>query len=256
MHTDDMISQRVTLLVDGVTIVGEMYFARGEKEQTPVVVLCHGLPAGPPDPSEPGYPFLAQRLAREGFTTLIFNFRGAGLSGGNLDLAGWVRDLRAVLDFLEIAQDGIKPILVGFSAGAAVACRVASEEPRVKAVALLACLADFERLRQPENVQAMLDHCRQAGTLRDPGSPSSVEDWVEGFIQVNPVGCVGDIHPRPLLLVHGEEDDLVPVADTRRLYGAAGEPKEIAILPGIGHDLRREEMAVGAAISWLKRVAA
>jgi putative redox protein len=250
-----MISQRVTILVDGVTIVGEMYFANGE-EEAPVVVLCHGLPAGPPDPSDPGYPFLAQRLAREGFTTLIFNFRGAGFSGGNLDLAGWVRDLRAVLDFLDIAQDGIKPILMGFSAGAAVACRVASEEPRVKAVALLACPAGFERLRQPENVQAMLDHCRQAGTLRDPGFPSSVEGWVEGFIQVDPVGCVRDINPRPLLLVHGDEDDLVPVTDVHRLYDAAGEPTELLVLSGIGHHLRREEMAVGAAIAWLRRVAA
>ncbi len=240
--------------MDDVTIVGEMYFASGE-EEAPVVVLCHGLPAGPPDPSDPGYPFLAQRLAREGFTTLIFNFRGAGFSGGNLDLAGWMRDLGAVLNFLDIAQDGIRPILIGFSAGAAVACRVASEKPRVKAVALLACPSSFERLRHPENVQTMLEHCRQAGTLRDPGFPFSEEDWVEGFLKTNPVGCVGAIHPRPLLLVHGEEDDLVPVADAHRLYGVAGEPKEIVVLPGIGHRLRKEEMAVGATISWLKRVA-
>lgn len=235
--------------------MGEMYFASGD-EAAPVVVLCHGLPAGPPDPADPGYPFLAQRLARQGFTTLVFNFRGSGFSGGDVDLAGWVRDLKAVLDFLEVALDGPRPILVGFSAGAAVACRVASGDKRVAAVALMACPVSFEGLRQPENTQAMLEHCRQAGTLRDPAFPPSVPEWVEGFVRVDPGGCVGSISPRPLLIVHGEDDDVVPVADARRLYAAAGEPRELVVLPGVGHRLRREEGAVRAAMDWLNRVVA
>lgn len=241
--------------MDGVALVGEMYFAAGG-EAAPVVVLCHGLPLGPPDPADPGYPFLAQRLIRQGFTTLIFNFRGTGRSEGNLDLAGWVQDLRAVLDFLDVSLDGPHPILMGFSAGAAVACRVASGDGRVGAVALLACPANFERLRQPENAQAMLEHCRRVGTLRDPAFPPSVSEWADGFIRVDPVGCVKGINPRPLLIIHGEDDDVVLVADAHRLYAAAEEPRELVVLPGVGHHLRREEKAVVAAMEWLKRVAA
>jgi alpha/beta superfamily hydrolase len=250
-----MLPQGVTILVDGVTLVGEMYFAAGG-DAAPVVVLCHGMPLGPPDPSDPGYPFLAQSLTRQGFSALIFNFRGTGPSEGNLDLAGWVQDLRAVLDFLNVAHDGPRPILMGFSAGAAVACRVASEDGRVGAVALLACPANFERLRQPENTQTMLEHCRKVGTLRDPSFPPSVSGWVEGFVKVDPVGCVKRVNPRPLLIVHGEDDDVVPVADAHRLYAAAGEPSDLVVLPGVGHHLRREEKAMAVVLDWLRGLGA
>ena len=249
-----MLSQRVTMLVEGVALVGELYFAA--QEEAPVVVLCHGLPAGPPDPADPGYPFLAQRLARSGFTALAFNFRGAGFSGGNLGMAGWVRDLTAVLGFLEAGLGGVPATLMGFSAGAAVACRVASEDQRVSAVALMACPAGFEHLRRPQEAQAMLEHCRKVGTVRDSTYPPSLSDWVEGFVRLDPVGCIGSISPRPLLIVHGEADDLVPVANARRLFDTAGEPKEMVLLPGVGHRLRREEKVVAAALEWLQRVAA
>ncbi len=249
-----MLPQELTILVDGVTLVGEMYFAANH-EAAPVVVMCHGMPLGPPDPTDPGYPFLAQRLIRQGFSTLIFNFRGTGPSGGNLDLTGWVQDLSAVLDFLDVAQDGPRPILMGFSAGAAVACRVASADRRVAAVALLACPANFEPLRQSDNAQAMLQHCRQVGTLRDPSFPPSVSEWVEAFIRVDPVGCVKGINPRPLLIVHGEDDDVVPVAGAHTLYAAAGEPRELVVLPGVGHHLRREAKAMAVVVDWLKRAA-
>jgi fermentation-respiration switch protein FrsA (DUF1100 family) len=51
-----------------------------------------------------------------------------------------------------------------------------------------------------------------------------------------PVERIADITPRPLLLIHGEEDNgACTVADARRLYRAAGEPKELWIVPGAGH---------------------
>ena len=41
--------------------------------------------------------------------------------------------------------------------------------------------------------------------------------------------------PTPLFIIHGEEDTGVAVADAHLLYEAAGEPKELWIIPGVGH---------------------
>ena len=43
------------------------------------------------------------------------------------------------------------------------------------------------------------------------------------------------ISPVPLLIVHGDQDNFFPVEHARRLYEAAGEPKELWLEPGFGH---------------------
>ena len=50
-----------------------------------------------------------------------------------------------------------------------------------------------------------------------------------------PVNAVGQIAPTPVLIIHGEQDSGIPAADAMALYNAAGEPKELWILPGVGH---------------------
>jgi fermentation-respiration switch protein FrsA (DUF1100 family) len=49
------------------------------------------------------------------------------------------------------------------------------------------------------------------------------------------VWVVGRISPRPLLLIHGEEDETVPVRHAQLLFDAAGDPKQLWRLPGVGH---------------------
>ena len=58
--------------------------------------------------------------------------------------------------------------------------------------------------------------------------------------------------PRPLLIVHGEEDARLPVDNVHQIYDWAFEPKEKVIYPGAGHGLRecREEL-LGLLRRWL-----
>lgn len=49
---------------------------------------------------------------------------------------------------------------------------------------------------------------------------------------------VGQLAPRPLLLIHGERDRNLPADCSRHIYQWAGEPKELVIYPGNGHFLR------------------
>ena len=72
-----MIRKIIVLEVEGLNIVGQFYLP-GDKTPYPAVCVCHGIPAHIPDPSDKGYPLLAERICREGFAVLIFNFRGTG----------------------------------------------------------------------------------------------------------------------------------------------------------------------------------
>lgn len=249
-----MLKETVVLQVEGIPICGQLYLP-GNGIDFPAVCVCHGIPSGkPPAQDDGGYPLLAERICREGFAVLIFNFRGTGDSGGNLDLPGWTRDLTAAVDYLW----GLAAInksclsLLGFSGGAAVSVYVAAQDRRVSSVAACACLAEFDSLFKDSEPQATVDYFRDIGAIRDAGFPQSAAEWRYGFSLINPVDHVAGIAPRSLLLVHGNQDKTIPVEHAYRLYDVAGEPKQMVIIDGAGHGLRQDERAITSVLDWLK----
>ena len=242
-----------SLTVEGFKIVGEIYIPGGQVAY-PALCLCHGIPRGVRDPSDAGYPALARRLCDAGFLTLVFNFRGTGDSGGNFDILGWTRDLKAVIDYVYVMKeaDRARIFLMGFSAGGAVSVHVAAKDPRVSHVVTCACPAQFRGFHDREGARAMLERFRSIGMIRDRDFPSSFEQWLQGFRQVRPIDQIQKVSPRPLLIVHGTADDVVDPSQAWVLYERAGEPKQILMVEGAGHRLRIEERAMENTLKWLK----
>jgi fermentation-respiration switch protein FrsA (DUF1100 family) len=243
----------VSLEVEGITIAGQLYLPEG-KAPYPAVCACHGIPAGIPDPADRGYALLAEKICPHGFAVFIFNFRGAGASGGNLDMAGWTRDLKAVVDYLySLPQlDSSYLALLGFSAGAAVSVYLAAQDKRVSAVAACACPDEFTISNRFDGTKSMIEHFRSIGAIRDDDFPPSPQEWLGGFEVVRPIDYIARISPRPLLLVNGSEDDIVEVFRARKLYARAGQPKQLIVIDGAGHRLRHSEQAMAVVIDWLK----
>jgi len=243
----------VTLEVDGINIAGQLYLPDGDGIY-PAVCACHGIPAGIPDPTDRGYASLAEKISPHGFAVFIFNFRGAGASGGNLDMLGWTRDLRAVIDYLYALPQVDKTCLslLGFSAGAAVSVYAAAQDKRVSAVVACACPAEFSLTAIADSPRSLVDHFRSIGAIRDDDFPASAKGWFHGFELVKPIDYIAQIPPRPLLLVHGSRDETVEVSHAHRLYAQAGEPKQLVIVEGAGHRLRHSEEAMDIVIDWLK----
>jgi uncharacterized protein len=241
------------LPVEGIGIAGEVHRPDGAAGPLPAVVICHGIPSGRPAPNDPGYRPLAVRLAELGFLAVLFNFRGCGLSGGNFDLAGWCRDLTAILDMLggreDVNRGGIH--LVGFSGGAAVSCQVGAGDRRVAGVALMACPAELSFLFKREELGLILRKAREIGAIREESFPADPQEWLEGLYRVRAEDTVHSIAPRPLLIVHGTADEVVPVTHARLLYERAGEPKTLVLLEGIEHRLRQVPSALDTAVEWL-----
>jgi dipeptidyl aminopeptidase/acylaminoacyl peptidase len=245
--------QPVTLEVDGINITGQLYLPEGDGPY-PTVCTCHGIPAGTPDPTDRGYALLAEKISSHCFAVFIFNFRGTGASGGNLDMLGWTRDLEAVIDYLYALPqlDNTYLSLLGFSGGAAVSVYVAAHDKRVSSVIACACPDEFTIFNRFDETKSMIEHFRSIGTIRDKDFPPSLGEWLKGFELVRPIDYIARISPRPLLLVNGSEDDTVEVFRASRLYARAGEPKQLAIVEGAGHRLRHSEAAMTIVIDWLR----
>ncbi len=247
-----------TLTVDNLRLPGEVYLPENAKLPYPALCLCHGIPSGQPSTSDDrGYPGLAERFCTAGFITMIFSFRGAGQAQGNLDMLGWTRDLKAAIDYLSSLEevDRSRLHLLGSSGGAAVSVYVTANDPRVSSLVTFACPADFGFMADKKRATATIDRFRSIGLIRDADFPPSEDEWLDGFNTVAPLHCIDRISPRPLMLIHGDKDDLVPVEHAYKLYEKATEPKELFIIPGAGHRLRLEEKAITTALDWLIAVA-
>jgi dipeptidyl aminopeptidase/acylaminoacyl peptidase len=248
--------KRVELGVDGLRLVAEAYLPSG-KNTYPALCICHGVPAKrTPDPTDRGYPVLAEMFCKEGFVAFIFNFRGTGESEGNFDMLGWTRDVKAAIDYLFQLDtvDKSRLSLMGFSGGAMASVYCAAYDKRVSSVVACACPARFFDISEFNRFEEFLAHCRQVGIVRDADFPPSLKEWARGFDEVSPLRWIHKISPRPVLIVHGDSDQTVPVSHARELYNRAEEPKDISIIAGAEHRLRLSEPAMSAALAWLKKV--
>lgn len=218
----------------------------------PGLVLCHGFPAGPGGAaaSAQTYPELAQHLATEaGWAVLTFNFRGTGASPGDFSLGGWLADVRAAVDHLTATEAVSGVWVAGSSTGGALAICEAAEDERVRGVAALAAPASFSTWAGDPGT--FLDHARAIGVVTDPAHPRDPEAWARELAEIRPVSVVAKIPPRPLLLVHGSDDETVPLADARALAETAGESVELRVINQAGHRLRHDPRAVAVLLGWL-----
>ncbi len=168
-------------------------------------------------------------------------------------MIGWTLDLQATIRFLDNRStvDRSRIYLMGFSGGAATSAYVAARNRKVAGVVLCACPAEFRKFAGPHRDDFSLDHFRRIGLIRDSGFPLSVDQWLNSFREAAPIRWIDRIAPRPLLILHGADDDLVDVDQARRLYAKARQPKELAIVEGAGHKMRLSDRAMNLALEWL-----
>ncbi len=240
---------------DGLRLSG--YLARPEPTalaSVPGLVLCHGFPAGPGGAATSGqtYPQLAERLAADtGWAVLAFNFRGTGASEGDFSLGGWLDDLRAAIDHL-LAAGGVSDVWVaGSGTGGSLALCEAGEDERVQGVATFSARSDFgDWAADPEG---FLLHAQAIGVIRGTDFPADLAGWGRELREIRPTALIAKIPPRPILIVHGADDDIVPVDDARVLADAAGDAVELRVLSEAGHRLRHDPRAIAILIGWMER---
>lgn len=237
----------------GLRLARYLSMPAGAHDALPGVILCHGFPIGPLDARQSGltFPELIDRIANElRWAAMTFTFRGCGTSEGDFSLQGWVDDLRAAIDHLiaEAAPTGVW--LVGTNTGGALCVCVAADDPRIRGAALLGPRADFDDWAQQP--RRFLEHAREIGAVRTPGFPKLFDEWAREFRRFRPVDAAQRFAPRPMLVMHGADDESVPPVDSRRMAEAHGSA-ELRVLDGAGHRLRHDPRAVALLLGWLDR---
>jgi pimeloyl-ACP methyl ester carboxylesterase len=220
----------------------------------PGLVLCHGFPAGPKGAAGAAqtYPQFADRLAADaGWMVLSFNLRGTGASEGDFSLAGWLDDVRAAVEHLLTVHAVGGVWLAGSSTGGSLAICAAADDERVRGVAVMAAPADFDEWAS--DAGNFVEYARRVGVIRDPDFPPDPAAWGRELREVRPLAAVARIPPRPLLLMHGSEDEVVPLEDARALADAAGGDVELRVIQRAGHRLRHDPRAVAVLLGWLQR---
>jgi dipeptidyl aminopeptidase/acylaminoacyl peptidase len=239
-----------TVSVDNLTLRGRCFSGPGAGPK-PCVLILHGIPREKSFDRDESYPRLARRFAGLGWLAMIFNFRGTGESGGNFHILGWTRDLAAVVGFAldQLQADPSRLAVLGFSGGAATAIYTAAHDERIRAVAALSSPAEFTFL--DTELLEWLQRFREIGLIRDPRFPESEAAWENEFKEVAPIRWVDRLAPRPILIVHGKSDEVVPVGHADLLFKKANKPKELLIIEG-GHRLKHSPAALDHAVSWLE----
>lgn len=254
MDSSNLLTQEFSLPVDHLQIRGEMMWPK-IRDRFPAIVICHGIPQRKQAPStrNEGYREVARFFARHDYFSIIFNFRGTGFSEGSFDLWGWRRDLDKILDFVSEQEnvDSQRMSVLGFSGGAATACICIAERPEAVKVILAASPADFDFLFDRQPAAELLDEALSIGIMREQDLPEDSLKWSQRQKRFRPVDYIHKISPRPLLLIHGQQDDLVLPQHAHRLYGAAREPKELIMLPEAPHQLRTEPYVLDMCLCWL-----
>ena len=174
------------------------------------LLLCHGNAGNVGDRV-----LHAALLTATGFDVLLFDYRGYGRSSGRPSEAGTYRDARAALTCL-LEQPGVDPgrvFYLGESLGGAVALDLALE-CRPAGLVLLSAFTGV----------------RELGRLHYP--------FVPAFLIPDAYPTVRRIHElhAPLLVLHGDRDDIVPLSQGRGLFDAAPGPKRMHVFPGLGHN--------------------
>jgi alpha-beta hydrolase superfamily lysophospholipase len=176
---------------------------------------------------------IGSALWRAGNNVLIFDWRSRGQSDvAQHSLAYYeLRDAEAAVAYaLQRIPNG-QIGLMGYSMGASVAVLLAARSPQIQAVA-----ADSPFTGIAEVVAYGASRRRLPARLVVP-----MADAMTGlrygyrFGAVRPIEVVGAISPRPLLLIHGAADSLIPVSHTHHHFAAAREPKELWIVEGQEH---------------------
>ena len=127
--------------------------------------------------------------------------------------------------------DPRKLVAVGHSLGGWAAVLAAVQEPHLQAVAVIGAVTDPRELNWPlETIEAEFTPWLQGIT-----PDGFARQWAALGAEFAPVEKVARLAPRPLFILHGAEDDVVPVSQAEELYRRAREPRQLIVHPSAGH---------------------
>ncbi len=211
-----------------------------------LVVLGHGVTG---NKDRPFLVALAEALAAAGITTLRLSFSGNGDSEGRFEdntISKEVTDLGSVLDVV-----GARPVcFIGHSMGGAVGVLRTATDSRIRWLVSLAGMVHTQAFAERE----FGDQTPDSGLMWEEESCPLSSTYMNDMAAIGSVVDNGALVTVPWLLVHGTEDDVVPLQDSRDIVARAPHARLLE-LPGGGHVFSDAATApmIDTVVPWVRQ---
>ena len=243
----------------GHTLAGTLTLPKSASRTQPVSAIVTVTGSGPQDRDEniglQGFrPFrqLADALGRRGIAVLRMDDRGTGASGGTFKgstSADFAEDARAGLAYLRTRPEirGDRLAVLGHSEGALIAPMVAEKEPALRAIVLLAGIAQPGRTALHFQLKNMIEHnTKLTPEMRDsqiaeiPKRIDAMMDdpWMKFFLTYDPAPTMRRVKTPVLILTGSRDQQAVPeqVALQEAAFKEGGNKDVTArVLPDVNH---------------------
>jgi alpha-beta hydrolase superfamily lysophospholipase len=174
------------------------------------VLICHGI-----GEVVEQWSAVQQLLAEDGVASLVFDYSGYGRSSGSITSRRCERDALAAFEYLQTLVPSMRVSMLGFSLGSGICAAILARLPAVHRLILCAAFTSFR------------------AAAFTTGLPRRL-----AFL-APPIWCTGDAlrsSPVPVVIVHGERDQLFPVQMALDLYACCDSRSELVVVPGLSHD--------------------
>jgi dipeptidyl aminopeptidase/acylaminoacyl peptidase len=222
----------------GYEITGVIHWPR--RSRPPCVICSHGLFSSKDSPK---FIAMTEHLAQEGFAAIRYDHRGCGESQGQIEdttVSGRLTDLVAVYDFVRPHPRINGNIgLMGSSMGGYISLFAAARYPALKPVVIWA--TPYQLRRKSDETGA------------NPYSPLH-----KGFFEDLAQYHLRDVLNRVshCLVVHGRNDELVPVWHATKIHELLAQPKALQIFAAADHrfsDAGHRAEAIRRSAEFFKR---
>jgi len=233
-------------------IHGDLRYSEGTKN-APAIIICHGFKGF----KDWGFfPILAERLADDGYVAITFNFSRNGIGAdpntftelekfANNTFSHELEDLKTVMDAVSNGQLGQNIIdierigLIGHSRGGGTALVFASNDERIQCMTTWSSIARVERYSDEVMKQWQKDGFIEIENKRTNQmmrmNVEFLEDIKKNKEKFNILKSAAKLEI-PVLIVHGESDESVPVSEANEIYESLdGYGNELEIIEGGTH---------------------
>lgn len=209
-----------------------------KKRKYPTMMILHGFTGCK---EEPHLERLAKTLSRNGFTAVRFDASGLGESDGafakDYSMSNYLEDIGCAYDYIKELEfvDKDRIGIVGHSMGGILSVAFASEHPEIKA-----CIAisPSVTLSSTNWIKAAVEEWRKVGwvihkMVKDKHVKIPFSFAIDSN-KFNILDLVQKMHCS-FLTILGLSDNVVSPDNTKKIFKAANEPKELTEIEGIGH---------------------